>query len=993
MKPDGPDAFEEKNRRIATIVSELQELHGMIEPKATEMHRTKHKALQDDIDRRIDFFAESAKETIVMSLDEIAMAIKTLRDWMVNHENVRLIGAGRAKLAGAIPVNRLAHGGARAYIIDDLIPMPHSSKQGGIIAVSASGITSTVIDALRQVRNEGSGITVIGIADHKADEFKQLCDIFIGIRHTEQPNLLKALADTNEYVISMILDAMVVAAGKMAGFDDITWRLGHENIGPTGPYDMKLHQHNGLEDNNKGITFLGRERELLDLQNLIEEMPKNGKNVLCLYGEPGVGKRSLIARFSKENCVRTKFKIIISVSAHNLGWQELIVKIAREVLGGIPPNATLSEIEQAIFDAAKKQSMLLILDNVEQKETKLLNFLQLWADASVSSIILTVHGNASGIRELENENFTFKKLSGIQDQRVIENLVGEVVMDYLKDLTLSDELRLLGGNPEKLLYLRWRSPKTKEEIENCLRDLVVWKINDKDLVIDPILKRINLPLDHFLSLGLIRTTVFDEQLLAYIWDRLDRGGTELYARTLSKLLSEGLLEWIDHSKLSMSTNVHAQLWNLAHSSGQEKGRLRVMDYFIAQYFRARFDDNRSSLLDLEALENYTYHYDRFGKVENACGYIIDARIIDEVLARGRTLEIEPILKLLETGLANRLRHGTSCEEAFSRAEVAWLTQMLACIKMNLGHVCKDLSRHKEALGYLEDAFKLLVPLSSSDFYGLEHYTSLSEIAHYRGIAYSQIGATLKCIESYLAGVEYAVANESFGPLDALSLGYLSYEFKFHDMQNAQLFGQWAVEISEKIGDRSIFVKNLCNLGQVLSFDSKFIESEEMFVRAEQLCDREVDQRTLCRILVNSAVTFIGLGKLDKAERKLEEAIRRFGESSDQRRRSMAKAYHGIILFHEGNEVESKKLIHEALKDHIQAGAQREIIYEALTLVWISYGGKVPGWPTVLKDKDLPVEVKTEIDRALNSCELSVFLDFWRNHYCPVLLDRKDGCLE
>lgn len=982
-------------QRIAAIVSELHELHNKIEPKITPLKEPKTEAqvLQDNIDQRIDFFAGSAKETIEKSITEILEATKTLRDWMVNRVNVRLIGAGRARLAGAIPANRLAHGGARAYIIDDLIPMPHSSKQGGIIAVSASGTTGTVKDALKGVRNDETGITIIGIADHRAIEFKQLCDIFIGIRLTEQPNPLRALADTEEYVISMLLDAMVVAAGKMAGFDDNTWRLGHENIGPTGPYDLKPSQNIELDEMNIGVTFLGREKDLRDLEKLFEEMLKNGENILYLYGEPGVGKRSLAYRFSRENYVRTNFTRAVTVTAYNFGWQELVVQIARKVLEDkLPPKATVSEMEQAVLDAAKKQRILLIIDNVDQNEPKLLNFLRLWANVTHSLLILTIQGEATNIRNLENGNCRFKKLSGIQEQWVIEDLVGKVVMDRFKDLDLLDELGRLGGNPEKLLYLRWRSPKTREEIEGCLQDLIVRKLDDNKLVIDPILKQMNLPLDHFLSLGRIRTTVFDEGLLAFIWDCLDRGGTELYTRTLRKLLSEGLLEWSDRSKLSMNTNIHAQLWNLAHPSGQEKKQLSVMDYFIAQYFRTRFANNRPLLLDLEALENYTYHYDRFGKIEDACRYIFDVKVIDEALARGRTLEIEPILNHLETGLGDKLRRSNQGEKALSDAEVIQMTLMLACVKMNLGHVCKDLSRHEKALSYLDNALILLNSLQHSSLSDFERGTLLSEIEqieHYRAVAYSQVGRTLDCIESYLTSIKLAVVANHFGSVDALSLGYLAYELKFHDMQMAQIVGEWAVEISEMIGDRTICAKNLCSLGQILSFDSKLHESAEMFHRAEQLCDvcdNKVDERTRCRILVNSAVTFIGLREWNRANSILDEAISRFGESGDRRRKSMAKAYQGIILFHKGAKKDSQNLIMEALKEHMNAGAEREMIYEALTLIWMAREGIMPERLDMLAADNLPKEVRDVVSRALNNSSLNVFVDFWANHYRPALLD-------
>ena len=144
--------------------------------------------------------------------------------------------------------------------------------------------------------------------------------------------------------------------------------------------------------------------------------------------------------------------------------------------------------------------------------------------------------------------------------------------------------------------------------------------------------------------------------------------------------------------------------------------------------------------------------------------------------------------------------------------------MLACVKMNLGHVCKDLSRHGEALEYLDAAKKhldsLLLHNDLSESERCKLFSELEQVEHYRAVAYSQVGLTLDGIKSYLASVKLAVDKDNFGPIDALSLGYLAYELKFHDMQNAQLVGGWAVEFSDRIGDLNIIAKNLCSLGQI-----------------------------------------------------------------------------------------------------------------------------------------------------------------------------------
>ncbi len=189
--------------------------------------------------KRTELLASSVRKTVAECADLIDI-VHLFLDWMNDGTVVRIIGAGRARLAASIPANRLAHGGARVFVQDDLVPMPHTVRSGGIIAASASGATPSVLATLDVIRKDAPQIIVVGIARHDATMFSSLCHKFIGIRLEDAtPNPLSALADMGEYVISEVLDALVVAAGRLGGFDDRRWRLGHENIGATGPYDAK----------------------------------------------------------------------------------------------------------------------------------------------------------------------------------------------------------------------------------------------------------------------------------------------------------------------------------------------------------------------------------------------------------------------------------------------------------------------------------------------------------------------------------------------------------------------------------------------------------------------------------------------------------------------------------------------------------------------------------------------------------------------------------
>lgn len=180
--------------------------------------------------------------TIRESSEEIENAIEIIKSWIKGHEVVRVIGAGRALLAASLGSNRLAHAGAIISFIGGMVPMPNSSIGGGIIAVSASGETEHVIAAMKKAKSLNPNIKIIGIAKNsqKAEAFIDSCDCFIGIRNKALPlpTPLFALADEEEMAIAEILDGIIVQAGKELGFTEDTWRKGHEDIGPTGPYSI-----------------------------------------------------------------------------------------------------------------------------------------------------------------------------------------------------------------------------------------------------------------------------------------------------------------------------------------------------------------------------------------------------------------------------------------------------------------------------------------------------------------------------------------------------------------------------------------------------------------------------------------------------------------------------------------------------------------------------------------------------------------------------------
>lgn len=182
-------------------------------------------------------------ETIRKCPEEIVSAKNLIKDWINNKSIVRVLGAGRALLAASLGANRLAHAGATVSFMGGMVPMPNSVYGGGIIAASASGQTRHVIEAMKIAKEHNPNIKILGIAKNtsKAEEFIDLCDCFIGLRTRSMPykNPLFALADEEEMTIAELIDGLVVQAGREVGLTEKEWRLGHEDIGPTGPYSIR----------------------------------------------------------------------------------------------------------------------------------------------------------------------------------------------------------------------------------------------------------------------------------------------------------------------------------------------------------------------------------------------------------------------------------------------------------------------------------------------------------------------------------------------------------------------------------------------------------------------------------------------------------------------------------------------------------------------------------------------------------------------------------
>lgn len=647
-------------------------------------------------------------------------------------------------------------------------------------------------------------------------------------------------------------------------------------------------------------------------------------NTLVIIGEPGIGKTAFLQEVFRDSREHTGFDARMQMTAYAKEWVEIIAELAHGLGLDVSLRATVAEIQHAILQHVATKRVFLALDSVVLTQPEVFGFLSEWGRATESRLLVTTGDLPSaGIPP----SCEIIRLGGITEDYVLRDLLGEELAARIDKADLWGELARLGGNPQKTLYLKWRGPGSGQETLDCIEDLALGGADLEPL--DKMLDRLDVPVAHVLALGRVRVPQFDQSLLAHLWDELALGSTERYCRSLARLVDEKLLEFVGQQQLRLNARVHVQLQkHLVLLFGERQ--IRYIDYFIGDYHLRCFVAQSGDEYMLRDLESYVYHMIESGNVDSAFAYVFDGHVLDDARRRGLSVDLERVLVHFDSACRGLLAEDGLTEGARTRK-----VSMAARVKVELGRVWKDLSRHAESLRALDDASMLLESESRIDK-GQEALSRLRiEVGHSRGIAYSQVGRVAECIDSYHSSIAEAASTGTFGDMDALSLGYLAYEMKFFDNEAAIRLARQAVEIGRQLQNCNALVKNLCSLGQTLSFSGGFTESEICFQEAEQLCGvAPIDQRELGRILVNSAVTCIGMGSWRNAEDRLQRANVLFGESGDRRRRRIGWAYSGIVLYHNGNKQAGIDLVDEAMRQHVMIGAPRETVYEALTLEWM-----------------------------------------------------------
>jgi len=679
--------------------------------------------------------------------------------------------------------------------------------------------------------------------------------------------------------------------------------------------------------------FLGRNKELEILSaKLLEE--NNPTNLICITGETGIGKTALAHQLLKidEQSLWKRFKKILTISIYmEEDWSRLVTNMAKVLDIHLTQKITSSEIVDKIIESIINEKILLLLDSADQinlnAPDKIRLFLEKWLEyPHLSALILTGRQKAA-YEAFISDRCISCTLGGISEVDAVKNILGSNLVQLIEINNMWVNLGPLGSNPLKLTYLRWGAPTSKDDLTRHIEDIAKGLRDESSL--EKVLQKTRLPLIHFLALGQVRATEFEETLLAFLWDRLGGGSTEIYIKTLKFLISEKLLLYddpINRFKFRINAEVHMKL----KQPLQMLVGVSQINYFISVYYRNLFTYSKDTFPEIHYLERYVYHALQFGSFDQAYLFVFESDILENAHNRGLAIFLKPILEYFDRKWLEFLPDhplNSPDDKAFAEQGIR--------IKIELGNVYNDLSMDKICIECMEQAKEILNQALSLDISQESQNEFNRKILFLSAVSSSKLGQSYDCLNSYYQIVKNAVIAGTFEPIDALSLGYLAQELRYHDIKKAKIMGENALLLVEKLGQNTTIIKNMCSLGQTLFFLGELKPCKRIYEDAYQLSGKgEKDLRELGRLLVHSSTVYIAEKNWDEATRRLDLGVKKNQEYGDRRRAATSEAYHAIISYKNNKCSKAKDIILNVIKQHKQMRDWRNLSNEVLSYVWM-----------------------------------------------------------
>ncbi len=704
-----------------------------------------------------------------------------------------------------------------------------------------------------------------------------------------------------------------------------------------------------MTDATRFTPLVGRTNELRELHHILVE---GHAPVLIVAGPSGIGKTVIADTFASNVRLGTDaFQRVWFHSLYRVSWTSVLADIRRQ-LEWAPRNATVEEIETRIIDSCQSTPTLVVLDNADADNVnELAEFVARWqAQPLASSLLITAQ---TPVAAQLPDSLPTLALEGIQSDAAILDLCGDLA-DKFPERTVLEVGRLVEGNPQRLLFLSWIQPDLEEELKEYAANL---QQAENNFVIEEFIENTHVPALFFIALGIHRSFIVSDKLLAFLWDNLGSGAADAYVRVRENLIQKRIIVPIGEYVFRLHETVHVQLEKaLIHRVG-----LAGVPYFH-RFFAEFYEKALSQEITTTNLTHFIYHSLSAKDYTLALRTSVQGPAAQALATRGAAVLVRQELEKLDT---------RECLE-----DASPLDEVRLCLR--LGGMCNDLSDHEATLAYMDRSTRLLRDV------GREKGALERQVWYYSAVSYSNIGQSDRCLQEYFKIVDSCTEWED--DLACLSLAYLAHDLKYRDLAMALELGELTIDWAARYHAEQMLAKNMCSYAESLTIAGRLDEAISMFREAIVLAEAQNNVRELGRIETNLGFA-LTLVKDANAISFLEKGRDHSSAMGDRRRLTQAILYTGVFYYVDGQADEGVRLMRQAaeLLRMLQDGR-----YFIPALCWILQARDYPPkeYPTLADERAAAILYEMEASQLLDYAnarpELVVYHNFWWRYLSTTL---------
>ncbi|OPY31757.1 MAG: transcriptional regulator MalT [Methanomassiliicoccales archaeon PtaU1.Bin124] len=642
-------------------------------------------------------------------------------------------------------------------------------------------------------------------------------------------------------------------------------------------------------------SFYGRENEMRVLQELVSE---DGPKAVVVYGIPGIGKTTLLAKFAQDvreqsNVFWLKIHEWVDVRGLLRPLAEFLSQDGKKGLEWLLSQAEtpkIGEILQLLVNDLQGTPVLIIFDDVQK------------AEAGVRDIISALINIVDELPDVRLIFATRDMPSFYSRGLVVKNVVKEVQLEGLDDASsqrmlrgrsvseekLDQMVRITKGHPLFLELIEDPEAALGKNVRMFIEQEVVSKLDlaEKRVMNVAAVFRYPVIIDAFF--------VTEEEIHKEIHGEnaeLDDPNYAISYETVDSLLAKSIL----HESMGRMIGMHDMLREFTYT--RLTPRQRSVYHLAASKF---YIQDTSAASQVEGLYHCIMAKDMAKAIDIAAGRGEDIigkgylnqfnPLLERLLSEGETKERKELL-LLHAQIMDLKgeydRAIAESEEVLSRIDREKEPRLAASTLLRMGIIEVKRTRFDDAVVRLNEALRLSAMADDN--------ATLAESHYYLGGVEERRGRYEEAEAHYRSTAEFA---QKVG--DRLAQGKALYgSGKLRAAQRMPdesiKLKKEALAVLERTGDLNIIAKVTMAIGSDLREMDSFEESLRMQQRAVELASNCGDVSTLGYALSNLAATNLMIGNLESADEQIRQATRIMQKLNDPLMLAALHIYRGFLF--------------------------------------------------------------------------------------------------